>query len=74
MNADYYDGWNENQQSDEFEYSYHDALEEDFDEYPGNLRVKNLIFYKNCGIIDIENLKGEMLIEESKSCGFWLEV
>ena len=52
MNADYYDGWNENQQSDEFEYSYHDALEEDFD----------------------ENLKGEMLIEESKSCGFWLEV
>jgi len=36
MNADYYDGWNENQQSDEFEYSYHDTLEEDFDEYPGN--------------------------------------
>lgn len=25
-----------NQQSDEFEYSYHDALEEGFDEYPGN--------------------------------------
>ena len=40
MNADYYDGWNENQQSDEFEYSYHDALEEDFDEYPGNYECK----------------------------------
>lgn len=32
----YYDGWVENSQSDEFEYSYHDALEEDFDKYPGN--------------------------------------
>lgn len=32
----YYDGWIENSQSDEFEHSYHDALEEDFDEYPGN--------------------------------------
>ena len=32
----YYDGWVENSKCDVFEYSYHDALEEDFDEYPGN--------------------------------------
>lgn len=47
MSFDYYEGWYENVQSDEFEYSYHDAIEEDFEEYPRNAEWKIWLLINN---------------------------